>query len=95
MPIDFKKAERDLYQPKTTPSIIERLCVQVMHVGSYDDEPITIAAMEKYAIENGYTIDINVTRRHHEIYLSDPRKVAPEKLKTVIRQPIRGDNEND
>jgi hypothetical protein len=67
----------------------EGLCVQVMHIGSYDDEPATIAAMEQYAVDNGYAIDINDTRRHHEIYLSDPRKVAPEKLKTVIRHPVR------
>jgi hypothetical protein len=59
-----------------------------MHIGSYDDEPATIALMDKYAVENGYAMDINDTRRHHEIYLSDPRKVAPEKLKTVIRHPI-------
>ncbi|MCL1995960.1 MAG: GyrI-like domain-containing protein, partial [Defluviitaleaceae bacterium] len=64
-------------------------CVQAMHIGSYDDEPATIAAMDKYATENGYLIDINKTRRHHEIYLSDPRKTVPEKLKTVIRHPIR------
>ena len=70
--------------------ITEGLCVQVMHIGSYDDEPATIAAMEKYAEAQGYAIDINEERRHHEIYLSDPRKVAPEKLKTVIRHPIRG-----
>jgi hypothetical protein len=69
--------------------IAEGLCVQVMHVGSYDDEPATIIEMEQYAVENGYKIDINETRRHHEIYLSDPRKVAPEKLKTVIRHPIK------
>ena len=67
----------------------EGLCVQIMHVGSYDDEPATIAAMEQYAVESGYAIDINDTCRHHEIYLSDPRKVAPEKLKTVIRHPIK------
>jgi len=60
-----------------------------MHVGSYDDEPATIATMEKYAVDNGHAIDIDVTRRHHEIYLSDPRQVAPEKLKTVIRHPIK------
>ena len=69
--------------------ITEGLCVQVMHIGSYDDEPATIAAMEKFAVENGYEIDISGTRRHHEIYLSDPRKNAPEKLKTVIRHPIK------
>ena len=69
--------------------IVEGLCVQAMHVGSYDDEPATIAAMEKYAVESGYAIAIDVTRSHHEIYLSDPCKVAPEKLKTVIRLPIK------
>ena len=67
----------------------EGLCVQVMHIGSYDDEPVTIAEMERYAVESGYVIDINDFRRHHEIYFSDPRKVAPEKLKTIIRHPIR------
>jgi len=67
----------------------EGLCVQVMHLGSYDDEPATIAAMERYAKESGYAIDISDARRHHEIYLSDPRKTAPEKLKTVIRHPVR------
>ena len=69
--------------------ITEGLCVQAMHIGSYDDEPATIAAMERYAAEQGYAIDMNDIRRHHEIYLSDPRKVAPEKLKTVIRHPIK------
>ena len=67
----------------------EGLCVQAMHIGPYDGEPATIAAMEAYAAGNSYAIDINDTRRHHEIYLSDPRKVAPEKLKTVIRLPVK------
>ena len=67
----------------------EGLCVQVMHIGPYDDEPATIAAMEQYVVDNGYAIDLNDNRRHHEIYLSDPRKTAPEKFKTVIRHPIR------
>ena len=69
--------------------IEEGLCVQCMHSGSYDDEPATIAAMDKFIADNGYENDISDTRRHHEIYLSDARKVAPEKLKTVIRHPIR------
>ena len=69
--------------------ITEGLCVQVMHIGSYDDKPATIAEMERFAVENGYAIDINDNRKHHEIYLSDPRKTAPEKLKTVIRHPIK------
>ena len=68
--------------------ITEGLCVQAMHIGSYDDEPATIATMEQYAVEQGYAIDMNDIRRHHEIYLSDPRKVAADKLKTVIRHPI-------
>jgi hypothetical protein len=69
--------------------ITEGLCVQVMHIGPYDDEPAAIAAMDKFAALNGCTADINDTRRHHEIYLSDPRKTVPEKLKTIIRHPIR------
>ena len=69
-------------------TITEGLCVQVMHIGSYDDEPATIAALDNFAIKNGYRIDISETRRHHEIYISDPRKVAPNMLKTVLRHPI-------
>ena len=69
--------------------IEEGLCVQCMHSGSYDDEPATIAAMDKFIADNGYENDISDTRRHHEIYLSDARKVAPDKLKTVIRHPIK------
>ncbi len=69
--------------------IEEGLCVQCMHSGSYDDEPATIAAMDKFIAGNGYENNISDTRRHHEIYLSDARKVAPEKLKTVIRHPIK------
>ena len=67
----------------------EGLCVQCMHSGSYDDEPATVAAMDKFIADNGYENDISDTGRHHEIYLSDARKVAPEKLKTVIRHPIK------
>ena len=67
----------------------EGLCVQCMHSGSYDNEPATVAAMDKFIADNGYENDISNTRRHHEIYLSDARKVAPEKLKTVIRHPIK------
>ncbi|MBQ4415397.1 MAG: GyrI-like domain-containing protein [Methanomicrobium sp.] len=70
-------------------TIDEGLCVQCMHIGSFDDEPATVALMDKYLEENGYVNDISETRRHHEIYLSDARRVAPEKLKTVIRHPIK------
>jgi len=69
--------------------IEEGLCVQCMHSGSYDDEPATVAAMDKFIADNGFENDISDSRRHHEIYLSDARKVAPDKLKTVIRHPIR------
>ena len=70
-------------------TINEGLCVQMMHLGSYDDEPASVAQMDKYLAENGYENDFSDTRLHHEIYLSDARKVAPEKLKTVIRHPIK------
>ena len=83
-----KKPNLDISKAKLE-TITEGLCVQVMHIGSYDDEPATVAALDGFAIENGYILDINDIRRHHEIYISDPRKVAPEKLKTVIRHPIR------
>ncbi|MCL2023423.1 MAG: GyrI-like domain-containing protein [Oscillospiraceae bacterium] len=83
-----KKSKLDTSKARLV-KITEGLCVQAMHIGSYDDEPTTIAAMEQYAAAQGYTIDMSDIRRHHEIYLSDPRKVAPEKLKTVIRHPVR------
>ena len=83
-----KKTSIDTSKAKLI-TITEGLCVQVMHIGSYDDEPATVAALDGFAIENGYVLDINDIRRHHEIYISDPRKLAPEKLKTVIRHPIR------
>ncbi|MDR2585456.1 MAG: GyrI-like domain-containing protein [Prevotellaceae bacterium] len=66
----------------------EGLCAQIMHIGSYDDEPATIEILENFIIESGYKNDISQARKHHEIYLSDPRKTAPEKLKTIIRHPI-------
>ena len=70
-------------------TIEEGLCVQIMHIGPFDHEPSTVALMDQYIAENGYANDMNETRRHHEIYLSDARKVAPEKWKTIIRHPIR------
>ena len=70
-------------------TIEEGLCVQCMHIGPYDDEPATVALMDQYLKENGYENDFSDTRQHHEIYLSDARRTAPEKLKTVIRHPIR------
>lgn len=78
---DFTKVEFFPYH--------EGLCVQCMHIGSYDKEPATIERMEQYTRENGYCVDISDTRFHHEIYLSDPRRAAAEKLRTVIRHPIQ------
>ena len=70
-------------------TVNESLCVQIMHLGAFDDEPATVEIMNKFIHENGYVNDINDRRLHHEIYMSDARKVAPEKWKTVIRHPIR------
>ncbi len=70
-------------------TVNEGLCVQILHTGSYDDEPASIALMDAFAEENGYRNDCGAERMHHEIYLSDPRKVEKEKRKTVIRHPIK------
>ena len=70
-------------------TVDEGLCVQMMHVGPFDDEPESVARMDAYLAENGYVNDFSETRMHHEIYLSDVRKAAPEKWKTVIRHPVR------
>lgn len=70
-------------------TIEEGLCVQIMHIGSFDSEPESAALMDKYLAENGYANDLGESRLHHEIYLSDVRKSAPEKWKTVIRHPIK------
>lgn len=78
---DFSKVEFLQYD--------EGLCVQCMHVGSFDDEPATVEAMDEFIKAEGYLNDITDTRYHHEIYLSDFRKCAPEKQKTVIRHPIK------
>ncbi len=83
-----KKPELDLSVVRLE-RFTEGLCAQVMHLGAYDDEPLTIATLSDFVNTSGYTEDMTASRRHHEIYLSDPRKTAPEKLKTVIRHPIR------
>ena len=70
-------------------TIDEGLCVQIMHLGSFDSEPATVALMENYLTEQGFVNDLNEQRLHHEIYMSDARRVAPEKWKTVIRHPIK------
>ena len=68
-------------------TVDEGLCVQIMHLGSYDDEPATVAVLDAFLEENGYENDFSGDRLHHEIYLSDPRRSAPEKWRTVIRHP--------
>ncbi len=78
---DFSKVEFFTYD--------EGVCVQCMHIGSYDNEPETVALMHKHMEENGYELDITDSRLHHEIYLSDPRRCDESKLKTVIRHPIK------
>ena len=78
---DFSKAE--------FLSCDEGLCVQCMHIGPYDSEPDTVRLMHEFMESEGYILDIGGERYHHEIYLSNPRKTVPEKLKTVIRHPIK------
>ena len=93
---DFNWAVREAAVKKKTDfskveflTIKEGLCVQCMHVGPYDDEPETVRMMDEFIEQQGYVNDLNDTRRHHEIYLSDARKTDPAKLKTVIRHPIK------
>ena len=69
-------------------TVDEGLCVQMMHLGSFDDEPASVAMMDAFIAEKGYRNDISESRLHHEIYISDPRKTPVEKRKTVIRHPI-------
>lgn len=82
-----KKPDLDLAQARLA-DFTEGLCAQVMHIGAYDDEPATVALLEKFIKDSGYTTAMTSIRRHHEIYIGDPRKTAPEKLKTIIRHPI-------
>lgn len=78
---DFSKVEYFTYE--------EGMCVQCMHIGSYDEEPVTVEKMHAYMEEQGYELDFTEQRMHHEIYLSDPRRTAEEKLKTVVRHPVK------
>lgn len=93
---DFRWAVAEATKKKKTDfskveflTIAEGLCVQCMHMGVFDDEPATVALMEQFLQEHGYENDFSKTRLHHEIYLSDARRVPPEKWKTVIRHPIK------
>jgi len=82
-----KKPDLDLSLARLE-KFTEGLCAQIMHIGSYDNEPATTAVLNRFIKESGYSTDFTTIRRHHEIYLGDPRKTVPEKLKTVIRYPI-------
>ncbi|HHX12104.1 MAG TPA: transcriptional regulator [Clostridiales bacterium] len=79
--VDYSKVQYFEYE--------EGLVVQCMHIGPYDEEPKTVKAMDDHALENGYKFDISDNRYHHEIYISDPRKIDPKKQKTIIRHPIK------
>jgi hypothetical protein len=83
-----KKAGLDLSAARLQ-KLSEGLCAQILHIGSYDDEPRSTAVLEQFIAASGYIANFTNKRRHHEIYLSDLRKTAPEKLKTIIRYPIR------
>ena len=83
-----KKKKKDFSSAEFL-TVEEGLCVQIMHIGPFDNEPESVAVMDKYIEEKGYICDIHEKRLHHEIYLSDARKVPPEKWKTVIRHPIK------
>lgn len=94
--VDFEWAVEEATKKKKTDfskvkfwTYDEGLCVQCLHIGPYDDEPETIIRMSDFAEQQGYKVDITDQRFHHEIYLSDARRVAPERLKTVIRHPIK------
>ncbi len=83
-----KKPELDLRLARLEP-YAEGLCVQAMHLGPYDTEPETLLQMERYREQRGFVPDFTQTRRHHEIYLSNPQKSAPDKMKTILRHPIK------
>ena len=98
---DFEWAVRTASQKKKLDcsaaeflTIDEGMCVQAMHTGTFDSEPETVSKMDRFLRENGYENDISDNRLHHEIYLSDPNKTAPDKLRTVIRHPIRKSDPN-
>ena len=86
--VSQKKPELDSTRARLA-TFSEGLCAQVLHLGTYDEEPETIARLDAFIIASGYAVDISDTRKHHEIYLNDPRRTAPEKLKTIIRHPIK------
>lgn len=83
-----EKKKQD-FTPVNFWSFTERLCVQMLHTGPYDDEPQSVAKLDEFALQQGYQLDFSDERHHHEIYLNDPRRIAPAKLKTILRHPIK------
>ena len=83
-----RKKQLDVSKARLEP-LTEGLCVQCMHIGPYSEEPATIERMEAYMAQNGLICDLSDTRKHHEIYLGDPRKTEPSKMKTILRYPVR------
>jgi hypothetical protein len=83
-----KKGDSEMLNKVRLAHFEEGLCVQVMHIGPYATEPATVDRMRAFAQENGFKDNVGPNGKHHEIYMSDPRKVAPEKMKTVLRHPV-------
>jgi hypothetical protein len=83
-----KKGESEMFSKAKLAHFEEGLCVQVMHIGPYSTEPATIDRMKVFMEENGLNDNVGPNGKHHEIYLSDPRKAAPDKMKTVLRHPV-------
>ncbi len=84
-----KKGDSPIFDQLKLTSFEEGLCVQVMHIGPYATEPATMDTMHEFMNQNGLTDQVGLGGKHHEIYLGDPRKSAPEKLKTVLRHPVK------
>ena len=83
-----KKGDSEMLSKVRLAHFEEGLCVQIMHIGPYATEPATVEQMRVFAQENGFKDNVGPNGKHHEIYLSDPRKAAPEKMKTVLRHPV-------
>ena len=83
-----KKGDSEMLSNLRLEHFQEGLCVQVMHIGPYATEPATVDRMRAFALENGFKDNVGPNGKHHEIYISDPRKVAPDKMKTVLRHPV-------
>ena len=83
-----KKGDSDMLNKVRLAHFEEGLCVQTMHIGPYATEPATVDRMKEYAQENGLKDNVGPNGKHHEIYISDPRKAAPDKMKTVLRHPV-------